>query len=329
MKRAAIVCGVVLALCAAYASAAAQSKGQAQSYPTRPVRLIVPYPPGGGNDTLARIFGQKLAEAWEQQVVVDNRGGAGTIIGTQLAARAAPDGYTLLLSSIASHAIAPNLYRNPGYDPIRDFTPVTLLAIAPTVLCVNPAVPARSLQELLALAKARPGELKFASGGAGTPPHMAGEIFSTMTGVKLLHVPYKGGGPAIAGLIGGETTMMFDTAASILPHVAGGKLRALAIARNARLPEYPNVPTFAEGGVKGYEVNAWYSIHAPAGVPRDIVLKINRELVRILGTPEIKERLRQLGSEGVGNSPEAFANFVRIENAKYAKAIKSSGVRVD
>jgi tripartite-type tricarboxylate transporter receptor subunit TctC len=329
MKHTPVTLVTAFVLAAGAAHAATTSKDGAGAYPVRPVRLIVPYPPGGGNDTLARIFGQKLSEAWGQQVVVDNRGGAGTIIGSQLAARAAPDGYTLLLSSIASHAIAPNLYRKPGYDPIRDFAPVTLLAIAPTVLCVNPAVPAKTLKELLALAKAKPGELKFASGGAGTPPHMAGEIFATMTGVKLLHVPYKGGGPAIAGLIGGETTMMFDTAASILPHVAGGKLRALAIARRSRLPEYPNVPTFEEGGVKGYEVNAWYSIHAPAGVPRPIIMKVNRDLVRILGTPEIKERLRQLGSEGVGNSPEEFAKFVRVENAKYARAIKSAGVRVD
>lgn len=291
----ALVAAAGVGLLACGASSAAQSGAGADSYPNRPIRLIVPYPPGGGNDTLARIFGQKLTESWGQQVVVDNRGGAGTISGAQLAARSPADGYTLLLSSIASHAIAPNLYRKSGYDPIKDFTPVTLLAIAPTVLCVNPSVPARSLQELLALAKAKAGELKYASGGAGTPPHMAGEIFATMTGVKLLHVPYKGGGLAIAALIGGETTMMFDTAASILPHVAGGKLRALAIARESRLPDFPNVPTFVEGGVKGYEVNAWYSIQAPAGVSRPIVMKVNRELVRILGTADIKERLRQLG----------------------------------
>jgi tripartite-type tricarboxylate transporter receptor subunit TctC len=293
------------------------------------VRLIVPYPPGGGNDTLARLFGQKLTEAWGQQIVVDNRPGAGTIIGTQLAARSAADGYTLLLSSIATHAVAPNLYRNPGYDPIKDFTPITLLAIAPTVLCVNAAVPAKSVQELIRVAKAKPGELKFASGGNGTAPHMAGEIFASMTGIKLLHVPYKGGGPAIAGLIGGETSMMFDTAASILPHVKGGKLRALAIARSARLPEYPDLPTFTEAGVNGYEVNAWYSMHAPAGVPREIVTKVQRELVRILALPDIKERLKQLGSEGVGNSPDEFARFVRDESAKYAKAIRDAGVKVE
>jgi tripartite-type tricarboxylate transporter receptor subunit TctC len=311
------------------AGAAAQPKDAAQAYPVRPVRLIVPYPPGGGNDTLARLFGARLAEAWGQQVVVDNRPGAGTVIGTQLAARAAPDGYTLLLSSIATHAVAPNLYRSPGYDPVRDFTPITLLAIAPTVLCVNAAVPARSVQELITLARAKPGELRFASGGNGTPPHMAGAIFASMTGIKLLHVPYKGGGPAIAGLIGGETTMMFDTAASILPHVKSGKLRALAIARAARLPEYPELPTFVESGIKGYEVNAWYSMHAPAGVRREIIGKVHADLLRVLSLPEIRERLKQLGSEPVGNSPEEFAEFVRSESAKYAKAIREAGIVVE
>jgi tripartite-type tricarboxylate transporter receptor subunit TctC len=303
--------------------------GLAQTYPTKPIRLIVPYPPGGGNDTLARLFGAKLTEAWGQQVVVDNRPGAGTIIGTQIAARAVPDGYTLLLSSIATHAIAPNLYAKPGYDPVKDFAPITLLAVAPTVVCVNPSVPAVSLKDLIALARAKPGELKFASGGLATPPHMAGEIFASMTGIKLVHVPYKGGGPAHAGLLGGESTMMFDTAASILPHVRAGKLRALAIARSQRLPEYPDLPTFAEAGVAGYEVNAWYSMHAPAGVPKDIVAKLNRELVRILQLADIRDRLKVLGSEGIGNTPEAFAEFVRVESAKYAKAIREAGVRVE
>ena len=299
------------------------------AYPNRPVRLIVPYPPGGGNDTLARLFGAKLTEAWGQQVVVDNRPGAGTIIGTQIAARAVPDGYTMLLSSIATHAIAPNLYSKPGYDPVKDFAPITLLAVAPTVLCVNAAVPANSVKELIALAKARPGELKFASGGAATPPHLAGEIFASMTGVKLVHVPYKGGGPAHAGLIGGETTMMFDTAASILPHVRSGKLRSLAIARSSRLGEYPNLPTFVEAGLPGYEVNAWYSVHAPAGVTKAVIETWNSELTRILKLADIRERLTVLGSEGVGNSPEEFARFTRAEYAKYARAIREAGVKVE
>jgi tripartite-type tricarboxylate transporter receptor subunit TctC len=319
----------LLALAAFSAALGAATVNAVAAYPDRPVRMIVPYPPGGGNDTLARLFGMKLTEAWGQQVVVDNRPGAGTIIGTQIAARAVPDGYTLLLSSIATHAIAPNLYAKPGYDPVKDFSPVTLLAVAPTVVCVNPAVPAKSLKELIALAKARPGELKFASGGLATPPHMAGEIFASMTGIRLIHVPYKGGGPAIVGLIGGEATMMFDTAASILPHVQSGKLRALAIARSARLAEYPNLPTFTEAGVAGYEVNAWYSVHAPAGVPKDVIAKVNRDLVRALKQPDIQERLKVLGSEGVGDTPEHFAAFVRSESAKYAKAIREAGVKVE
>jgi tripartite-type tricarboxylate transporter receptor subunit TctC len=301
----------------------------ADAYPTRPIRLIVPYPPGGGNDTLARLFGAKLAEAWGQQVVVDNRPGAGTLIGTQLAARAVPDGYTMLLSSIATHAIAPNLYAKPGFDPVKDFAPITLLAIAPTVLCVNAAVPVNTVKELIALAKAKPGELKFASGGSATPPHMAGEIFASMTGIKLIHVPYKGGAPAHAGLIGGETTMMFDTAASILPHVRSGKLKSLAIARAARLAEYPNLPTFTEAGLPGYEVNAWYSMHAPAGVARTVVDKWHGALVAALKLPDIQDRLKVLGSEGVGNTPAEFAKFIQVEHAKYAKAIRDAGVKVE
>ena len=329
MRPAALATSMFLSIAMTGSALAQKAAAAAQDYPTKPVRLIVPYPPGGGNDTLARMFGAKLTEAWGQQIVVDNRGGAGTTIGTALAARAVPDGYTILLSSIATHAISPNLYSKPGYDPIRDFAPITLLAIAPTVLCLNPAVPVNSVKELIALAKAKPGDLKFASGGNGTPPHMAGVIFASMTGIKLLHVPYKGGGPAIAGLIGGETTMMFDTAASILPHVRAGRLKALAIARSARLPESPSLQTFTEAGVPGYEVNAWYSMHAPAGTPAPIIAKWNRELVRILKLPDIEQRLKQLGSEGVGNAPEAFAKFVRAESAKYAKAIRESGTRVE
>lgn len=304
-------------------------QGLAETYPTKPIRLIVPYPPGGGNDTLARMFGAKLVESWKQQVVVDNRPGAGTTLGASIAARAVADGYTLLLSSIATHAIAPNLYSRPGYDPVRDFSPITLLAIAPTVLVRHPSVPAASLKELIALLKSKPGEIRFASGGSGTPPHMAGVIFASMTGTKMLHVPYKGGGPAIAGMIGGESQIMFDTAASILPHVKSGKLQPLAIARNQRLPDYPQIPTFTEAGLSGYEVNAWYSVHAPAGVPAPVISRLNGELIRILGQPDIRQRLQQLGSEPVGNSPADFAKFVAAENRKYAAAIKESGAKVE
>jgi len=206
----------------------------AQNYPVKTIRLIVPYPPGGGNDLLARLFGQKLTEAWGQQVIVDNRPGAGTTIGTALASRATPDGYTLLLSSIASHGVSPNLYRNPGYDPVKDFAPITLLAVAPMLLGVNQASPVKSVQELIALAKSKPGMLKFATAGSGSPMHMGGEIFKDLTAIDILNVPYSGGGPALISLISGETDMAFDTAASIMTLVRAGKLRALAIARASR-----------------------------------------------------------------------------------------------
>lgn len=317
------------ALAALALAAVLAGSAVAQDYPTKTIRLIVPYPPGGGNDTLARIFGQKLTEAWGQQVIVDNRPGAGTTIGTALAARANPDGHTLLLSSIASHGVSPSLYRNPGYDPVKDFAPITLLAVAPMVLGVNPSRPINSVQDLIALAKARPGTLKYGTAGSGSPMHMGAEIFKDITGVDMIHVPYGGGGPALISLIGGETDIAFDTAASILPHVRSGKLRALAIARATRLAEYPNIPTFVEAGLPAYEANAWYSIHAPAGTPPAVILKINQQLVKAIKLPDVAEKLRQLGSDGVGDTPEHFGVFVRAELDKYSKLIKKAGIKVE
>jgi len=296
-------------------------------YPTKPVRLVVPYPPGGGNDTLARIFGQKLTETFGQQIVVENRPGAGTTIGTTFAARAVPDGYTLLLSSIATHAFSPHLYAKPGYDALRDFAPVTLLVIAPTLLVVNPALPVNSLKELVALAKRRPGQLEFASAGTGSSAHMLGETFKSLAKIDIIQIPYKGGAPAVVGTISGEAQMMADPAASVLPHVKSGRLKPLAIARKERLPDLPNVPTFAEAGMPEYTANAWYSVHAPAKTPADIVARLNKELVRIVNLPDIKERLKDLGSDGVGNSPEEFNRFVIAEHANYGKLIKAMGVK--
>ena len=313
-------------LAAVLAAGNGGAMAQAQ-YPVKPVRLIVPYPPGGGNDTLARIFGQKLTEAFGQQIVVENRPGAGTIIGTASVARAAPDGYTLLLSSIATHAFSPFLYAKPGYDPIKDFAPVTLLVIAPTVLVVNPALPVGSLKELIALAKRRPGQLEFASAGTGSSAHMLGETFKSLAKIDIVQVPYKGGAPAIIGTISGEAQMMADPAASVLPHVKSGRLRALAVARASRLPDLPAVPTFAEAGMPEYTASAWYSVHAPAKTPHDIVARLNRELVRIVNLPDIRDKLKDLGSDGVGNSPEAFGQFVLVEHAKYGKLIKEMGVK--
>jgi tripartite-type tricarboxylate transporter receptor subunit TctC len=301
----------------------------AQGYPAKPVRVIVPYPPGGGNDTLGRLFAAKLGERMGQSFVVENRPGAGTMIGTEVAAKSPPDGYTILLSSIATHALSPNLYARVPYDPIKDFAPITLLGVAPTVMVVNKDLLAASLAEFIALAKAKPGSFTYASGGNGTPPHINGEVFKALAGVDLLHVPYKGGGPALADLVAGRVHVMLDTAASAMPHVRGGRLRALAISAPQRSPEYPELPTFAEAGLPQYETNAWYSMHAPAGTPPEIVRRLNAELVAILKDPDILARFKQLSTEPVGNSPEEFAGFVKAELDKYARIIKAANIRLD
>ena len=313
----------VLLLCVVAAQAFAQA------YPSKPVKMIIPYPPGGGNDTLGRLFAVKLGERIGQPVVVENRPGAGTLIGTEAAAKSTPDGYTILLSSIATHALSPNLYSKVPYDPIRDFAPITLLGIAPTVLVVTNDLPAKDLAELVAAAKAKPGALAYASGGNGTPPHINGEVFKSVAGVDLLHVTYKGGGPALVDLIAGRVQVMLDTAASAMPHVRGGKLRALAITGPKRSSEYPDLPTFAEAGLPQYDTNAWYSMHAPAGTPPEVVRRLNAELVASLKDADVQARFKQLSTEPVGNTPEEFAAFVRAELDKYARIIKSAGIRLD
>ena len=318
---------VLLAVCAAASAGFAVAQS---AYPVKPVRIVVPYPPGGGNDTLARIFGQKLSESMGQQFVVENRPGAGTIIGTAYVAKqAAPDGYTILLSSIATHAFAPFLYAKPGYDPIKDFAPITLLAISPTLLVVNPSMPVTSLKQLIALANQRPGQIAFATAGTGSASHMLGETFRSVTGIKVVEIPYKGGGPSHIGIITGEAQMLVDPAASVMPHVKSNRLRALAVARSSRLPDLPNVPTFAEAGLPQYTASAWYSMHAPAKTPPEIVARLNKELVRIMNLPDIREKLKDLGSDGVGNTPEEFGQFVLSENARYGKLIKEMGVKAE
>ena len=313
---------VLLLLLTAFCVAA-----HAQQYPAKPVRLIIPYPPGGGNDTLGRLFAAKLGERMGQPFVVENRPGAGTMIGTEAAAKSAPDGYTILLSSIATHALSPNLYSRVPYDPIKDFAPITLLGIAPTVLVVNADLPAKSVAELIALAKK--GQLAYASGGNGTPPHINAEVFKAVAGVDMLHVAYKGGGPALIDLIAGRVHVMLDTAASAMPHVRAGKLRALALSAPKRAAEYPDLPTFAEAGLPQYDTNAWYSMHAPAGTPGEIVRRLNSELVAILKDADILARFKQLSTEPVGNSPGEFAAFVRAELDKYARIIKAAGIKLD
>jgi len=318
--------GIALSLLFVISAGAVSAEGD---YPTRPVRLIVPYPPGGGNDTLARLFGQKLTERWNQQVVIDNRPGAGTTIGAQLAARAAPDGYTLLLSSIATHALAPALYSKPGYDPIKDFAPITILAVAPTLCVAAPSFASKTIQELIAAAKADPQAVRFASGGNGTTPHIAGEVFKVVTGVQMTHVPYKGGGPAHIDLMAGRVQVMFDTAASASPHVRAGKMRALAIGLPNRYPDLPEVPTFAEAGLPTYNVDSWYSLHAPAGTPRAAIAKLHQDIVAVLALPDIKERLRQLVSTAGGMAPDAFGGYVKQEYARYGKIVRELGLKPD
>jgi tripartite-type tricarboxylate transporter receptor subunit TctC len=251
------------------------------------------------------------------------------MIGTEAVAKSAPDGYTILLSSIATHALSPNLYSRVPYDPIKDFAPITLLGIAPTVLVINKDIAAKDLRELIAMAKAKPGELAYASGGNGTPPHINAEVFKAVAGVDLLHVAYKGGGPALADLAAGRVHVMLDTAASAMSHVRAGRLRALAISAPKRSPEYPDLATFAEAGLPSYDTNAWYSMHAPAGTPAEIVRKLSAELIAILKEPQIVERFRQLSTDPVGNSPEAFADFVKAELDKYARVIKAAGIKLD
>ncbi|MEO7729293.1 MAG: tripartite tricarboxylate transporter substrate binding protein [Burkholderiales bacterium] len=301
----------------------------AAGFPDKPVRLIVPYPPGGGNDTISRLLAPKFTESTGQPLIIDNRPGAGTTIGTALAARAAPDGYTIVMSSVATHAMAPQLYANPGYDPLKDFSAVTLLATTPMLLAVSAVTPYKSLQDVIAAAKASPGKLSYASGGNGTPPHLAAAIFSEKTGVQMVHVPYKGSGPALVDVMSGQIAMIIDTAASVTPHIRSGKLRGIAITGKRRWPDLPEVPTFAEGGMTDYEASSWYAIHAPAGTPKAIIARLNAELARIVKLPDVSERLRLMSAEAVGGSPEQLDAFVRSEAAKWGKVIRALNLRVD
>jgi len=313
-------------LAAALLSAAAAF---AQGFPTKPVRLIVPYPPGGGNDAIARLLAAKMPEGLGQQLIVDNRPGAGTTIGTAIAARSAPDGYTIMMSSVATHAMAPQLYANPGYDPVKDFAPVTLLATTPVMMIVSASLPYKSLQDVVNAAKAQPGKLTYASGGNGTPPHLSGVIFASQTGTQWVHIPYKGSGPALIDVMSGTITMIIDTAASATPHVRSGKMRGLAITGKQRWPDLTEVPTFAEGGMPGYDASSWYAIHAPAGTPKEAIAVLNKELVRIVKLPDVSERLRQMSADPVGNTPEQFDAFVKAEIAKWGKVIKAQNIRVE
>ena len=301
----------------------------AQAYPTRPIRLVVPFPAGGTTDILAREVGQRLSMTLGQPVVIDNRPGAAGNIGADLVAKSAPDGYTLLMGTVGTHAINASLYAKMPYDHVKDFAPVILVAGVPNVLEVNPALPVNSVADLIKLAKAKPGQINFASSGSGTSIHLSGELFKTMAGVDMTHVPYKGSAPAITDLIGGQVQVMFDNLPSSLQFIKAGKLRAIAVTSAKRAPALPDVPTIAESGLPGFEASSWFGIVAPAGTPPAIIARINNDVDQWLQSSEAKEKLLAQGAIPAGGTPEQFAAHIRDETEKWAKVVKASGAKVD
>lgn len=299
----------------------------ADTYPARPIRMVVPYAPGGNTDVLARMIAQRLSQPLGQQVVVDNRPGGNTLIGTGLVAQAAPDGYTMMLTTL-TFAVIPSLYKKPPFDALRDFTPITLAVALPNVLIVHPSVPAKSLKELIAYARANPGKLNYASTGSGTSPHLSMELLKTMAGVDLVHIPYKGGGPAMTDLIGGQVSAQFVGLPVALPHIKSGKLRALAVTSARRASAAADIPAVAET-LKGYELNPWFGVLGPGGMPKSVVRLLQSEISRILNSPELKEQLVKMGAEPVGNTPEQFASYIASEIDKYRKIVKTAGIRIE
>ena len=306
---------------AAFSGAAA-----AQAFPTKPMRIIVPFAPGGATDVLARTFGGEMQKHWGQTVVVENKPGAGGNIGAEAGAKAAPDGYTLTLVAHGFMSVNPHVYRNLGYDSVRDFAPVTQLVDAPLLLVVNPNVPIKSVREFVDYAKANPGKLVIGNGGAGTAQHLAGELLTSMAGIKALHVPYKGSAPATTDLLGGQTQAQLDNMVTFVSHVKAGKLRPLGVSSAKRAALFPDVPTIAEAGVPGYESGTWYGVTAAGGTPADVVAKINAELVRIMKQPEIAQKLADMGLVPVGSSPEQFGAFIRAQRELAGKLVKQAGL---
>ena len=320
----------VLGAWASAAPAHAQTAASLQNYPSHPLRLIVPFPPGGSTDILARALAQKLAEGLSQPVVIDNRPGAGGSIGSEAAAKAAPDGYTLMMGHLGTLAVNAAIYRKLPYDPVKSFAPVSLMAIVPSVLVVNNALPVANVAELIAYAKKNPGKLAYGSAGLGSTSHLTTEYFKLATGTDILHVPYKGIGPMLTDLVSGQLSMGLNGAPAVMPHVHSGRLRALAVSSLTRLPSLPDIPTLdeagAESGLKGFEANGWYGIVAPAGTPREIVARLNGEIRRIVATPELRARLDAEGAIASADSPEAFAAFIASEIARWGAVLKRAGI---
>lgn len=316
-----IVRGALAALLLFAAAAAAQP------YPAETVRLVVPFPAGGGIDAMARILAQKLSEPFGKPVIVDNRAGGNGLIGTRLVARAPNDGYTLMVNGV-NFVTSPVLFKNAGFDPLQDFEPVSLLALAPNILVVHPSLPARHVRELIALAKARPGEILFAGSDTGSTPHLAGELFKTLTATNMVHVPYRGTGPAITAILSGEVSTMFMPALSALPLIAQGRLRALGVTTLQRLPALPELPTLSESGLQGYQSSQWYGVLAPAGTPPAVLDLLNGHLATIMQAPDMKTRMKDAGSVAVGSTRDVFARHLRTEYAKWSAVIRDSGAAI-
>jgi tripartite-type tricarboxylate transporter receptor subunit TctC len=312
----------------ACALALATGQAVAQGYPAGPVRVIVPFPPGGGVDGMGRLLTQKLAENLGRPFPIENRSGANGNIGTEIAAKSAKDGYTILFTG-AGLVTNPSLYGKVPYDPVKDFEPISLVSIAPNVLVVHPSVPARSVKELIVLAKSRPKLLLFAGSGSGSTPHLAGELFNTLARVEMVHLPYRGSGPAVVGILSGEAGVMFMPTTNAVPLVKAERLRALAVTTRERVPALPDLPTVAESGLKGYESNQWYGVLAPAGAPADVLGLLNSHIARIMQAPDMKQRMTAEGLVAAGGTREQFASHIKVEIAKWARVIQASGAKVD
>jgi tripartite-type tricarboxylate transporter receptor subunit TctC len=308
---------------------AAGSAAFGQAYPSRPIHFVVPYPAGGPLDTVARLLGQKVSERVKQPIVVEDKPGAGGNIGADFVAKSPPDGYTILMGAVATHAINPTLYAHIPYDAARDFAPVTQVASTPNVLVVNPTLPVSNVREFIRYAKAHPGQLNFGSGSTGSAGHLAGELFDTMAGVKMVHVPYKGAAPAMQDLIAGRVQLMFDNFASASAQIQAGRVKALAVTTAKRSELAAELPTIAESGLPGFDINTWFGVFAPAGTPPAIVDRLRDEFVRALAEPDVRATMLKLGAEPVGSTPAQFAAYIKSEAAKYAKVVKASGARVD
>jgi tripartite-type tricarboxylate transporter receptor subunit TctC len=311
------------------AAAAAGGPVAGQPYPAKPIRMIIGFPPGGGTDIIGRIVAQRLSDVLGQQILPDNRGGAAGQIAAELAAKAPPDGYTVMMAHIAAISILPSLVARLPYDPQKDFSPISLVAIGPNLLVVHPSLPARSVKELVALAKARPGQLYFASPGSGSVQHLAGELFNLEARVRMVHVPYKGSGQSIVDLVAGYVQLNFDSVPPVLPHVRSGRLRALAVTSEKRFSILPDIPTVTESGVAGFDLSTWWGLVAPAAVSKDIVARLEAETVKLLRQPDVKEKIAFAGADTVGNTAEEFAAFIRAERAKYARIVKDANIKIE